>query len=117
MARISEPSVASFVRSTTAPPGLGSANKTSPPVITALRGKIRRIVWLTTDFPEPDSPTRATVERGRIRNEIPVTALIEPPGAAKLTWRSRTASKSVKCDLLRLVGGGARQTSLTQEQP
>ena len=54
-------------------------------VITALRGKMRRIVWLTTDFPEPASPTSATDERGRTRNETPVTARINPPGATKRT--------------------------------
>ena len=53
------------------------------------------IAWLTTDLPEPDSPTSATVERGRTRNDAPFTARIYPPGAAKRTCRSRTSSRSL----------------------
>ena len=67
----------------------GSANRISPWVIWPLRGRMRMIAWLTTDLPEPDSPTSATVERGRTRNDAPLTARINPPGAAKRTCRSR----------------------------
>ena len=46
------------------------------------------MLWLTTDLPEPDSPTSATVDAGRMRNETPLTAWINPPGAANRTCRS-----------------------------
>ena len=39
------------------------------------------IAWLTTDLPEPDSPTNATVDRGRTRNDAPLH------GADKTTRR------------------------------
>ena len=93
--RIAALSFGKLARSTTAPSPRGSANRISPRVISPLRGRMRMIDWLTTDLPEPDSPTNATVERGRTRNDAPVTARMKPPGAAKRTCRSRIVNRSV----------------------
>jgi hypothetical protein len=36
-------------------------NRIWPPVMRRRRGRMPMIAWLTTDLPEPDSPTSATV--------------------------------------------------------
>ncbi len=53
------------------------------------------MLWLTTDLPEPDSPTTATVEAGRMRKLTPRTASMKPPGVANRTCRSSTRNRSV----------------------
>ena len=52
------------------------------------------IAWDTTDLPEPDSPTSATVEPGRTRNDTPLTASMAPPWTSKVTAKSRTCNRS-----------------------
>src|SRR5579875_571874 len=123
IARISAPSRGSRARSTILSGQRGSANSISPAVILALLGRMRRIAWLMTDFPDPDSPTSATIERGRMRNETPLTASIKPPGMSKRTCRSRMVNRLVmptfrrrdrgKAERLKIGQGGAieRQTA------
>ena len=45
-----------------------------PDVMRATLGRMPMIACAVTDLPEPDSPTSATVEPGRIRNEIRFSA-------------------------------------------
>ena len=53
------------------------------------------MLWLSTDLPEPDSPTTASVVAGRMRKLTPLTARIAPAGVANWTCRSSTRSRSV----------------------
>ena len=55
----------------TVPGRSGSANRISPPSMRAMRGRMPMIACATTDLPEPDSPTRATVLPGGTRNDTP----------------------------------------------
>ena len=53
------------------------------------------MLWLSTDLPEPDSPTTASVVAGRMRKLTPLTAWIAPAGVANWTCRSSTRSRSL----------------------
>ena len=87
--------------STTSPPFSGSANRISPLVIRPTVGKIPIIHCDITDFPEPDSPTRAMVEPSRIRNDAPLTASTTPPWTRNSTLRLLTVSRSATGPLSR----------------
>jgi len=76
IARIAAPSAGSWARSTDVPSPRGSAKRILPRAISPLRGRMRMMLWLTTDLPEPDSPTSATVEPARMRKLTPLTASI-----------------------------------------
>ena len=56
----------------------GSANRIPPPVMWALPGRMPSTDRAMTDFPEPDSPTRATVPPEGTSNETPRTACTVP---------------------------------------
>ena len=71
----------------------GSSNRISPPAIRAAFGRIPMIDWETTDLPEPDSPTSATVVPARIRKLTSRTATICPSGRSNTTLRLRTWSR------------------------
>ena len=45
-----------------------------PGTIVALAGNNPMIAWAVTDFPEPDSPTKATIVPGRTEKEKSTTA-------------------------------------------
>ena len=45
-----------------------------------------------TLLPEPDSPTMATVSRGAISKEMPLTTVVHTPSTRNAVVRSRTAS-------------------------
>ena len=74
--RISGPSADSMARSIAVPSPRGSTKPIVPRAISPLRGRMRMMLWLTTDLPEPDSPTSATVEPARMRKLTPLTASI-----------------------------------------
>ena len=52
------------------------------------------MLWLTTDLPEPDSPTSATVLPLAILKETPRTASSLPSGREKDTRKSWTRRRS-----------------------
>src|SRR6266496_3283350 len=56
-------------------------------------GTSPRIVIADTDFPEPDSPTMASVSPSSTCHDTPSTALTMPKSVLKCTRRSRTSSK------------------------
>ncbi len=71
------------------------SSRISPPTILAALGRMPMIAWAQTDFPEPDSPTRATVLPAGTRNETPRTAFSVAPSSAKSTCRFLTVNRSV----------------------
>ena len=55
--------------------------------MTPLRGRMPRIDWLTTDLPDPDSPTSATVEPGLTRKDAPPRTIgAKRPLATGMGW-------------------------------
>jgi hypothetical protein len=61
----------------------GSRNTISPDSMRAMRGRMLMIDCATTDLPEPDSPTSATVRPAGTRNEIPSTAFTVPASTSR----------------------------------
>ena len=59
------------------------------------------MLWLTTDLPEPDSPTTASVVAGRIRKLTPLTAWMAPGRGRELDVQvlDPQAGRSVALDL------------------
>ena len=55
----------------------------SPDSMRAMRGRMLMIDCATTDLPEPDSPTSATVPPAGIRNETPSTAFTVPASTSR----------------------------------
>src|SRR5687768_12963172 len=72
----------------------GSRNTISPDSMRAMRGRMPMIDCATTDLPEPDSPTSATVPPAGMRNDTPSTALTTPASTSRCTLRSRTVMRS-----------------------
>src|SRR5688572_26110113 len=72
----------------------GSRKTISPDSMRALRGRMPMIDCATTDLPEPDSPTSATVPPAGMRNDTPSTALTTPASTSRCTLRSRTVMRS-----------------------
>jgi hypothetical protein len=62
---------------------LGSLKTISPDSMRAMRGRIPMIDCATTDLPEPDSPTSATVPPAGMRNDTPSTALTVPASTSR----------------------------------
>ncbi len=72
---------ASLTRSVSTP-DFGSRSTISPETTRAMRGRIPMMVCATTDLPEPDSPTSATVPPSGTRNDTPSTAFTMPASTA-----------------------------------
>ena len=53
------------------------------------------MAWAMTDLPDPDSPTRATLDPWPMRKDTPLTARTTPSSTWNSTSRSRTARRSV----------------------
>ncbi len=81
--RISGPLTGRAAMSVVMPGWRGSLNRMRPWAMRPTRGRMPMIAWLITDLPEPDSPTMATVEAGRMRKFAPLTALTTPAGVSK----------------------------------
>ena len=83
-------------------------NIATPDVIVFWRGLSPMIVRQVTLFPQPDSPTIASVRPLSTVNEIPSTAWTMPSSVLKDVFRSRTSSRAMrqKCN-----GRGARYAS------
>src|SRR5262245_25679143 len=71
----------------------GQSNRIWPPEICAIFGRMPRIACATTDLPEPDSPTSATVLPYGTRKLTPRTACSGPVSKLKVMRRSRTVSR------------------------
>ena len=88
MRRNAMPSGLSFVMSRGGFLLPGAVKRILPPVMRAVLGRMPIIACAVTDFPDPDSPTRATVEPGRMLNEIPLSAGTMVPRLSNSTERS-----------------------------
>ncbi len=62
--------------------------------VDAVRDNRRISVRLVTDFPDPDSPTRAVVLPGRMLKLTSATERISPSSVSKKVLRLRTSSRS-----------------------
>ena len=65
----------------------GAVKRILPDVMCAVFGRMPIIACAVTDFPEPDSPTSATVEPGRIRNEMPIRARAPSCRDCRIRWK------------------------------
>jgi hypothetical protein len=72
----------------------GSEKRISPEVMRPVLGRIPIIACAVTDLPDPDSPTSATVEPARTRNEIRSSAGTIVPRLSNAIDRSRTVIRS-----------------------
>ena len=74
ISRIAAPPGSSAATSTPSPAPGSARKRISPPVIRTTDGRIPITDCEITDFPDPDSPTRATVFPCGTRNDTPSTA-------------------------------------------
>ena len=72
----------------------GAAKSILPEEMRAVLGRMPIIACAVTDLPDPDSPTSATVEPARMRNEIPFSAGTIVPRLSNSTERSSTSIRS-----------------------
>ena len=61
------------------------------------------IAWVLTDFPDPDSPTMASVLPVSTVNDMPWTAYTVPSSVSKDTRRSRTSSRDTILEFCREI--------------
>ena len=72
-------------------------------------GMILMIACETTDLPEPDSPTRATVEPAGTANETPSTARKVPAGRWKSTRTCPGRRGAARCGWVSAAAGTTRK--------